>query len=77
MNSRERIDNTSLVAGVVLLFGGALALVTGHASWRGHETEPSLATPAGVIFIILGVVFLLLYVRNRGVVRTILHLTER
>jgi hypothetical protein len=65
MNSPERADNTSLVAGVVLLFGGTLALVTGHASWRGHEIEPSLATPAGVIFIVLGGVFLSLYVRNR------------
>ena len=65
MNSRERTDSTSLVAGVVLLFGGAVALLTGHASWRGHEIEDSLATPAGLAFIVLGLVFLSLYVRNR------------
>jgi hypothetical protein len=65
MNSPERTDNTGLVAGVVLLFGGTLALVTGQASWRGHETEGPLATAAGIAFLILGVVFLALHIRNR------------
>jgi hypothetical protein len=65
MISPERTDNTSLVAGVVLLFGGTLALMTGHAGWRGHETEGPLATAAGTAFLILGVVFIVLHLRNR------------
>ena len=65
MTSPERTDNTGLVAGVVLLFGGTLALMTGHASWRGHETEGPLATAAGTAFLILGVVFIVLHLRNR------------
>ena len=65
MNSPEKADNTSLLAGLVLLFGGTLALVTGHASWRGHGVEGSLAVTAGIRFLAFGVIFLALYIRNR------------
>jgi hypothetical protein len=65
MNPPEKRDNTGVVAGMVLLFGGTLALFTGDASWRGHHVEGPLATVVGVSFLLFGAAFVALHIRNR------------
>jgi len=65
MNAPESESNTGLIAGVVFLFGGTLALVTGQASYKGGYIEGPLATFVGISFIVFGVVFLGLHIRHR------------
>ena len=65
MNSPEKIYNTGLFAGIALLFGGTLALVTGRASLKGHTVQGPLAVAAGTGFVLLGLVFLALHIRAR------------
>jgi hypothetical protein len=65
MNSPGSTEDNGLIAGVAFLIGGTVALVTRHLTYKGGSVDGPLVTFIGVSFMVLGVIFLALHIRNR------------